>query len=125
MPELFQAREQGRQIGLRAAAVAGDDGGDAVHAGSCRRAGTFSTVAFDMRVHVDEAGREHAAGGVDGARRPSAPRQLADGGDAAFPHAHVGAEPRVARAVHHAGVADQEVVVGGRAAGRRRTPAGQ
>ncbi len=40
-------------------------------------------------------------------------RKTTDCRDLAVLDAHVGAEPSVTRAIHHAGVADQEVVIGG------------
>ena len=48
-------------------------------------------VALDVRVDVDEAGRDHASRGIDGARRGRA-GELSDGGDAAVLHRDVGGE---------------------------------
>ncbi len=65
-----------------------------------------------MRVPVDEARSQHAIARVDDAIGAGA-REVAHGRDAPILHRHVGAEPRVARAVHHPRVAHDQVIVGG------------
>ena len=101
----------------RAAVLIHDDGGDALRDEIRRRAANRIRIAeaaartraiVCVRVNVDEAGRDVLARGVDHARglaRPRAGRRS----DAAAAHADVSGEPGIARAVHHAAVANQEI----------------
>ena len=88
--ELVELVEPRREVQLGAAAVAGDDGGDAVEQ-EVVGARIALDVAFDVSVDVDEAGRDDALAGVDGARGGRAGKR-ADGGDAAVLTATSGAK---------------------------------
>ena len=61
-----------------------------------------------VRVDVDEAGRDDAIARVDDARRGRA-AERPDGRDAIAGDADIGAQPRVARAIHDACVANQDI----------------
>ena len=87
--ELAELVEPGRQIQFGAAAVAGDDGGDAIEQ-EIVAARVPLHAAFDVGVNVDEAGGDDALAGVDGARRGGV-GEAADGGDAAVFDGEVGA----------------------------------
>ena len=109
--EFSKLVEPGREIQFGTAAIAGDDGGDAIEQEIIAARVSFHT-AFDVRVNVDEAGGEDALVGIDGAGRGGGGK-AAYGGDAAVLDGEVGALPGVAAAIDHAGVADQDVVVRG------------
>ena len=88
-PSFCQLVEPRGQIQLGAAAVARDDGGDAVEQ-EVVGAGIPLDVALDVGVDVDEPGGDDAPGGVDDSRRGGA-GELPDGDDAAVLHGDVGA----------------------------------
>lgn len=64
-----------------------------------------------MGVDIYEAGSEHTAARVDDAAGGLS-REISNGHDDPGSHAGVGAIPGVARAVDHAGVADEEIEIG-------------
>ena len=100
-----------RQIHRAAAVGIRDDGGDPLRderLALMQRGGPEPVAG--MRVDVDEPGRDDAIAGVDDAGRGRG-RKLPDGRDAVAGDADVGAQPGVARAIHDAGVANQDVEV--------------
>ena len=103
-------REPGGVVGLggreREAAVAGEDGGDAVPRRRRRRRLPVQ-LRIVVRMDVDESRRDDAPVGVDGAR--CALRHPADADDAAVAHGDVGAVGRHARAVDDPAAAYDEV----------------
>ena len=102
--DIFQAQKFRGQIRERAAAISGYNRGDAI-GDEVVAAGNLLDHIFDVRVHVDEAGRDHAILGVDSARGRST-RQIADGRDVPVLHGNVGARPGIAGAVDHTGIAN-------------------
>ena len=89
------------------AAIAGDDRGHALaDLGRHRRIGQEGAVIVAM--NVDEAGRECATGGVDGARSLQV-HQMADRRNALVDDGDVGVERGATRAVDDPGVADDQV----------------
>ena len=108
-PGGFEAGKPGGQIGTGAAAVAGDDGGNAL-VEEVGGLGIEFNCAFDVGVDVDEAGGEDAVFGVDGLVGCLGGK-VADGGDAARFDAEVGAEPGVSGAVDDAGIADEQIKI--------------
>src|SRR4051812_44776709 len=65
-----------------------------------------------VRVHVDEAGRDHLAGAVDHTRRGRI-GELADGSDAAVAHGHAARQPVTAGAIEDGSIAQHELEHGG------------
>ena len=109
--ELGDLVEPGGEIQFGAAAVSGDDGGDAIEQ-EIIAARIFLHAAFDVSVNIDEARGDDALAGVDGAGGGGA-GEMSDGGDAAVLDGDVGALPGIATAIDDAGVADQDVVIRG------------
>ena len=66
-----------------------------------------------VRMHVDEPGCDEPVGRVNRGRRPRG-GQPADGRDAPTANADVGSRPGIARAVHDATVANQDIECGRR-----------
>src|ERR1019366_1106250 len=96
------------------AAIAHDDGGDAVPRRR-REARVPHRLAVVMRVEVDEAGRDGHAAGVDliGAGAGDGSSHGADRGDLAVLDGDVGDERGAAIAVHHGSAADDDIVFAG------------
>ena len=96
-------------FGRRRAAVSGDERRDAhAHEVLCRRK---AINRFDVRVHVDETGRENLVVRVDDFAR-CVRRYVPDANNSAVANADVGTEPGIAAAVDDAGVCNQEIVDG-------------
>ena len=97
----------GRQRRDGEAAVARERGGDAVQRRRRERA-VPEHLGVVVGVHVDEARRDHLAGGVDGGGAASASTR-ADLHDAVAVDADVGPAPRRAGAVDHVTAGDHDV----------------
>ena len=120
-PGLGDAAEKVCDVELRTAAVAGDDGRHA-HAQEVftgRQRGDILRVG----VHIDEAGCDHLAAGVD--LGPAASRDPADRGDPAVPNRDVGVDRSGTGAIDHAAAADHDIVFGNLGRRTRRGAAGQ
>ena len=89
-------------------AVAGDHRGDTL-AGLGRHVRVHQQQVVVVGVGVDEARRDDAPGGVDGARGLCA-CQITDGGDAVGRDGDIGALARRARAVDHRAAREEDVV---------------
>jgi uncharacterized protein YjbJ (UPF0337 family) len=108
----------------RAGGAVGPGGGDL--AGDLARdplahlgggAGLAQDRGFGVAEHVDEARGDHAVLGVDHAAGAAGGAHRADVADAVAAHRDLAAVPRVAGAVHHARVGDEQVVARARAGG--------
>ena len=93
------------------AAFAGNFGGDALK-DFRRQAGVDEDREFGLAKHVDEAGRDDFASGVDGACAGRG-GEVANGGDFSVADAEVTGVPRRAGAVDDVAVGDDEVEGGG------------
>ena len=103
-----QVDGMGRRGIEREAAIADDDGGDALER-LLGPVGLAQEGEIVVTMGVDEAGREEAAVRLDD--RCAIRRQVrADASDVAARQPHVGAEPRRAGAIHHARALDQSVL---------------
>ena len=63
-----------------------------------------------MIVHVDETGRDGQTRGVNGALGGAA-REMAHGDDAVVPDSDVAEKRRIARAIHDAAAANQQIEI--------------
>ena len=91
-------------------AFAGDLRGDAL----CQLADRLlvdEQVHFRLAEHVNEAGRDDQAGGVNGALGRDGRVGLADESNAIADDAHIRINPGIAAAIHHAAIADERVVL--------------
>ncbi len=75
-------------------------------------------VHLRLTEHIDEAGRDDEAGGVDGALRRGALGRAPDERDLVALNADVSVDPRVTAAIDDAAVADDDIVLLGKG-GRR------
>jgi hypothetical protein len=100
------AGEIGRR---RAAAVAGDDGGDALLEQRRQHLGVIGLRHHPVavRVHVDEARRNHLAGAVERPRGAGA-GEVADGGDAPVANADRAGDAGAAGAVEDGAVGEEQ-----------------
>ena len=107
-------RQQGavaRKVGRRrAAAIAGDDGGDALLEQRREHVGVLGLRQHPVavRVHVDEAGRDHLAGAVDRACRAGG-GEIAHRRNAAIGNRHRGEKSVAPSAVDHRAMGEDEV----------------
>ena len=99
-------------------AFAGDLRGDALRQLADR---LLVDEQVDLRLaeHVDEAGSDDQAGGVDGALGRQRSIGLADEGNAIADDADVGVNPRIAAAIDHAAVADEVIELLGQRRNRK------
>jgi hypothetical protein len=103
---LADLRERLADVDRRPAAIARDNRRHA-HPDEVRRRGMIRDIVR-VRVHVDEAGRDDEAAGVDALRGLRA-GQVANRGDAPVANADVGDARRRARAVDHAAAGQDHV----------------
>ena len=106
---MSQSESPGRSGRYREAAVAGDDGGDAVEA-TRRGVRLERELGVVVGVRIDDARRDHPPVGVELACAGAVDE--ADLGDASAVDGHVGTPPREPGAVHDDAVADHQVVAG-------------
>ena len=103
--------------GRDGAAFAGNFGGDAL-IDFRRQARIDENGEFGLAEHVDEAGSDDFAGGVDGAFARGG-GEIADGGDFSVADAEVAGIPGRSRAIDDMAVGDDEVEGGGWGLGER------
>ena len=100
--------QRGVALGRGRTALAGEVGGDALAQLAFGARGVGDEDEAGLAHHVDEAGGDHSARGVDGAGG-FAVRQLAHSDDAIAAQSDIGVYGRPAGSVDHAGVGDEDV----------------